>query len=271
MQWYKRWQSWRERHPYINAGLTALGLLITAPGLISDLKTWGEFIRSITLPTITLPKDWERWLFVISGLTIVFVANDIPGKLIKRFGSRNKPKTKLVPTVRTGLTFSKLSFVDSKYDQDRLQAALTGKAPFNRIWYLTIENLGPNDVAGVSVSVSKVVRHPRNPGDETHDRIENALGRHFYSLPFANFGHNKQDFPVGHQADIVFLSYDWNKKQDSFVIGGSPGTYFAHLDRVHTMTVQIVAMGQTVPVTKNFQVWVQDGQLKVADNSLHFV
>ena len=62
MQWYKRWQSWRERHPYMSVAFTFLGLLITATGMISDLKTWVELIQSISRP-----KDWERWLFVIVG------------------------------------------------------------------------------------------------------------------------------------------------------------------------------------------------------------
>jgi hypothetical protein len=111
MHWYKRWQSWREQHPFASTALTVLGLLITAPGYISDLKTWADVIQSISLP-----KDWERWLFVFAGLTIVFIANDIAGKLVKKFGK--EAKTKLAPIIeRNGLHFREFSYIDHPYNR----------------------------------------------------------------------------------------------------------------------------------------------------------
>lgn len=122
-----------------------------------------------------------------------------------------------------------------------------------RTYLLVIENSSPDDLKGVRISVSKILRHARDPGDKSAANLEN-IGKDFYPLPFLTTG-SKIDFPVGHKEEIEFISFD-DKQPEFLIIGGRPGTLFQYKNRVLTITVQAVALGQKQPSTHDFDVWI---------------
>ncbi|MGH7793095.1 MAG: hypothetical protein ACREOB_12350, partial [Thermodesulfobacteriota bacterium] len=90
---YQKWQKWRFAHPRCSMAITVIGgcsTLIGIGGTKGNIEGWGEILDYLyqyipSLQTIDFPQDWVRWAFLIVGMSLIFLANDIPGKLMNRW------------------------------------------------------------------------------------------------------------------------------------------------------------------------------------------